>query len=155
MQNNTILQYDGKLTQEIISNNMNIIEEKIENIGLMGKVATVAVELSQNMMTYSKTPDLNSDEILSAGFIEVIQSDENIYTISSKNIVSIKDKERMEPKLQEILSLDAAGIKKRYKELRRSGKDMHDNNGGIGFFEIAKVSPKIEYEFIPINEQKV
>ena len=154
MQNNIIVQYNGSLTQAIISSNMSIIEEKIKNMSFMGKIATIVVELSQNMMTYSKTPDLNSDEILSAGFIEVIQSDDNIYTINSKNIVSIKDKERLEPKLQEILCLDAAGIKKRYKELRRSGKDMHDNNGGIGFFEIAKISSKIESEFIPINEQK-
>ena len=154
MQNNIIVQYNGSLTQAIISSNMSIIEEKIKNMSFMGKIATIVVELSQNMMTYSKTPDLNSNEILPAGFIEVIQSDESMYIINSKNIVNIKDKEKLELKLQEIQSLNASEIKKRYKELRHSGKDMHDNNGGIGFYEIAKLSPNLEYKFIPINEQK-
>ncbi len=154
MSNNIILQYDGTLTQDIISKNMITVEKNIENMGIMGKVATITVELSQNMMTYSKAVDLDSNEILPAGFIEVIQVDENIYNINSKNIVSIKDKERIEPKLQEIQSLDASGIKKQYKELRRSGKNMHDNNGGIGFYEIAKQSSNIEYKFMPINDKK-
>ncbi len=154
MKDNIILQYDGNLTQAIVSKNMDVIENKIENMGLMGKVATIVIELSQNMMTYSKTPDLGSNDILPAGYIEVIQRGEDTYHICSKNIISLKDKQKIEPKLIDIKSLDASGIKKKYKELRRSGKDMHDNNGGIGFYEIAKQTLKIEYEFIPINDEK-
>ncbi len=154
MQDNMILQYSGILSQEIISQNMDIIENKIENMGLLGKVATIAVELSQNMMTYSKSLELNSNEIVPVGDIEVIQVNENMYSINSKNIISVKDKEKIEPKLMEIKSLDVSGIKKKYKELRRSGKDMHDNNGGIGFYEIAKLTPNLEYEFIFINDEK-
>jgi len=153
MEKNTILKYDGALTQTIITNNMDIIEKNIENMGMMGKVATITVELSQNMMTYSKTPDLGCEDILSAGFIEVVQNDD-IFSINSKNIVSLKDKEKIEPRLLEIKSLDLKGIKQRYKELRKSGTHSHDNNGGIGFFEIAKLASTLNFEFIPINDEK-
>lgn len=150
---NTILSYDGELTQSIISQNMDTIENSIENMGMMGKIATITIEFSQNMMTYSKNEDIGSDDIVSAGFIEVLQEDD-IFYINSKNIVSSKDKERIEPKLLEIQSLDASGIKKRYKELRKSGENAHDNNGGIGFYEIAKQISSMNYEFIPINDEK-
>jgi len=154
MQEKIILQYQGIITQDIISNNIEKIEDSIENMGIMGKVVTIAIEFSQNMMTYSKTPDLNSNDILSEGYVDVIKNDENTYTISSKNIICTQDKQKIEERLTIIKSLDESGIKKHYKELRRSGKNMHDNNGGIGFFEIAKQTSNLEYEFIAINEEK-
>ena len=153
MSQNIILQYDGKLNQSIITSNMEIIENNIENMGIMGKVATISVELSQNMMTYSKTKDLSCREIEPYGEIQVTEK-ENIYYIKSKNIISKEDRARIEPRLLEIKSLDASGIKKRYKELRRSGENAHDNNGGIGFFEIAKQTTNLDFEFIEINEEK-
>jgi hypothetical protein len=132
---------------------MDIIESNIENISILGKVATVVIELSQNMMVYSKTKQLNCKEIFPSGFIEVSKKS-NLFFINSKNIIDIDDKNRIEPKLLEIQSLDIAGIKKRYKELRKSGENAHDNNGGIGFYEITKLLSNFEFEFIPLNEQK-
>ena len=76
------------------------------------------------------------------------------YFIDSRNIISREDKDKIEPKLIEIDSLDLDGIKKRYKELRRSGKNTHGKGGGIGFYEIAKRCDKIEYDFKEINENK-
>ncbi len=153
MHENIILQYEGKLTQEIISKNMDSIENSIENLGMMGKVATVTVELSQNMMTYSKTPELNCTDIISVGFIEVTTSN-NSYTIQSKNIIDLHGKNKLEKKLSEIKALDISGIKKRYKELRRSGENAHDNNGGIGFYEIARNVTSFDYSFEKINQEK-
>ncbi len=153
MAKDIILNYNGKLTQTIISENINIFENNIENIGTMGKVVTIAIELFQNMMTYSKTDKLGCQDIAPAGFIQVSKED-NIYYLESKNITSIKDKLKIEPKLLEIQSLDTNGIKKRYKELRKSGENAHNNNGGIGFFEIAKQTSSLEFEFISINEEK-
>ena len=45
-------------------------------------------------------------------------------------------------------------MKKRYRELRKSGKNTHEKGGGIGFYEIAKRCDKIEYEFTSLNEDK-
>ena len=50
--------------------------------------------------------------------------------------------------------MDKSEIKKVYKELRRSGKNMHEKGGGIGFYEIAKVTQYLEFEFQQINEER-
>ena len=148
-----ILEYDGILTQGIISHNMDLIEHSVENMGMMGKISTLTVELTQNMMNYSKSLDLNCRDIRPAGFIKIIKENDN-YLVESRNIISVEDKNKIEPKLLEIQSLDASGIKKRYRELRKSGENTHEKGGGIGFYEIAKLTNNIEFEFKIINDEK-
>jgi hypothetical protein len=149
-----ILEYEGILTQAIISHNVDIIEHSIDNISIVGKLSTLVVEITQNMMNYSKSHDLNCADIRPAGDIKVLQQD-NTYFVKSKNILSIQDKQKIEPKLQEIQNMSEAEIKKRYRELRRSGENTHEKGGGIGFFEIAKLASNITYNFTPINEEKL
>ena len=61
----------------------------------------------------------------------------------------------MEPRLVEIKSLDKAGIKKRYRELRKSGQNTHTRGGGIGMYEIAKISDEIDFSFSPTDGDKL
>ena len=147
-----IVKYEGKLTQSIVGTCMDSIEENISHMVTMANTSTIVIEMCQNMMNYSKSKDLNSDDIEPAGYISVQVDDDNLYYITGKNIVSAKDKEKIEPKVLEVQSLDKAGIKKRYKELRRSGKNTHAKGGGIGTYEIAKICDEVEYSFTPINE---
>jgi hypothetical protein len=149
-----ILKYEGVVTQNVVATSMDNIEAKITNLSLIGKISTLTIELLQNMMNYSKDNKIGTRDIVPAGFIEIIQTDEKEYKAISKNIVSIDDKLKIEPKLIEIQGLDEAGIKKRYRELRKSGENTHQKGGGIGFYEIAKLCSSIEYEFVAINEDK-
>jgi len=151
-----IVKYDGVMTQNVIATAIDNIEAKISNVGIMGTISTITIEYCQNMMNYSKgirATDSN-DTIVPAGSIEVQYLNEEYYEIMATNIISKDDKEKIEPKLEEIKQLDKAGIKKRYKELRRSGENTHGKGGGIGLYEIAKVSNSIEYKFKAINEDK-
>ena len=150
----TILIYDGVLTQGIISHSMDVIQNTVENMSMVGKLSTLVIELTQNMMHYSKSHDLNCRDIRPAGLIEVIKDTKDIYYVRSRNIVSIEDKTKMESALLEVKSLDVAGIKKRYRELRKSGANTHEKGGGIGFYEIAKLIQSFEYSFTQINEEK-
>jgi len=149
-----ILKYEGVMTQNVIATAMDNIEAKIANMGTMGIVSTIIIEYCQNMMNYSKDDKPNTRNIVPAGAIEVEFINNEYYIIVANNIVSIDDKNKLEVKLIEIQSLDKAGIKKRYRELRRSGKNTHDKGGGIGLYEIAKVSDSIEYSFKAINADK-
>ncbi len=65
--------------------------------------------------------------------------------------MSEKDKEKIEETLSQISGLDRDGIKKKYRELRRSGKFTHDKGAGIGFYEIAKRCSRQNYEFIELG----
>ncbi len=150
----TILEYEGILTQNIISRNVEILECKIRNVNLLSKISTAVIELTQNMMNYSKSEDTQCREILSMGFIEVTKDIHNTYCITSKNIISLEDKEKLEPKLSEIITLNPDELNKKYRELRRSGTHSHEKGAGIGFYEIEKLSNSIDYSFKQINEDK-
>ena len=76
------------------------------------------------------------------------------YKIISKNVVFINDKIKIDQKLKKIQTLDRKEIRKKYRELRRSGKHTHDKGGGIGMYEIAKASHSIKYNFEKANEDK-
>ena len=104
------------------------------------------------MMNYSKSKFHDSNR--AQGLILVSKNENYQYHIHSQNIVSLKDKEKMEPILLEIQSLSPDGIKRKYRELRRNGDTQHDRGGGIGFYEIAKKCNSIEYNFNKISDDR-
>ena len=152
------LSFGGFLSQSLISAMTEALEKETNqsnvDIGISSNIFTVFIELSQNMMNYSKTAEAYNRDIVPGGLIVMSKDDEGNYHIDSQNIISIDDKEKIEPKLIDIQSLDRDGIKKKYRDLRKSGKNTHAKGGGIGFYEIAKRCDKIEYNFEPINEDK-
>ncbi|NPA11378.1 MAG: SpoIIE family protein phosphatase [Epsilonproteobacteria bacterium] len=148
-----IFEYSGIITQNVISSAIDVLEANIHNISLIGKLSTIVIETLQNIMKYSKTIDENSQELHPYGYIKIIK-DKDSYIIITKNIVNKTDKETIEKRLKEIQNLDIKEIKKRYKELRKSGEHTHENGGGIGFYEIAKLAANIEYKFEEINQDK-
>ena len=150
------LSYGGYLSQTLISGMTEALEKEAEeagiNMGVSNNIFTIFIELSQNMMNYSKK--LNEDTNKAQGLILVSKDLEYNYHIHSQNIISLADKEKIEPKLLEIQALDKDGIKKRYRELRKSGQNTHGKGGGIGFYEIAKKCDSIEYNFKEIQEDR-
>ena len=149
---------DGLLTQaEILSMTETLEDDMMSNnisIGILTNIVTIFIELSQNVMKYSKNEDINCKIINSSGLILVSRDDNYDYYIQSQNIISSDDKEKIEAKLIEIESLDKNGIKTKYRELRKSGKNTHKKGGGIGFYEIAKRCDEIQYEFMKLNVDK-
>jgi hypothetical protein len=157
------LTYGGFLSQTLITGFADSIEkEAIEShvgMGDSSNILTIFIELAQNILNYSKTTEVGSEESKAEGMIivgksEIDEARQQQYYIMSQNVVALSDKEKMLPKFEEIKTLDKEGLKKRYRELRKSGKDTHEKGGGIGFYEIAKRSDYIEYEFTPLNEDK-
>lgn len=150
------LSYGGYLSQALISGMTEALEKEAEEHGIHMSIAnnmfTIFIELSQNIMNYSKSLDENTHK--PQGLIIVSKDTDHNYYIHSQNIVSLQDKEKVEPKLLEIQSLDKQSIKKRYRELRKSGQNTHSKGGGIGFYEIAKKCNSIEYDFTKIQEDR-
>ncbi len=149
-----IVRYKGIITQNVIAVAMDNIENKVKEVNFLSPISTITIEYCQNMMNYSKNEDISSRQIVPAGEIIVDLVNDEYYELMATNIISIDDKEKIEPKLIEIQGLDRIGIKRRYKELRKSGQNTHEKGGGIGMYEIAKVSDSIEYRFKRINEDK-
>jgi len=149
------LTYGGFLTQSLIVGMTEALEMESESsslsMKLSGNIFTVFIELAQNMMNYSKKITNGMDP---KGLILVGKNNESYYYVLSQNIVDKIDKEKIEPKLKEVVDASREEIKKLYRIARKSGKNAHAKGGGIGFYEIAKRSEKIIYEFLPINADK-
>ena len=150
------LTYGGTLTQSLIVAMTEALEKETEeadlSIGLASKIFTIFIELAQNMMHYSKK--MNKDGFDSKGLIVVGKNKDGQYYVFGQNIVDDTDREKIEPKIKTILSSSKDEIKKMYRDARKSGKDTHTKGGGIGFYEIAKKSEKIEYSFIDLENGK-
>ena len=153
------LSYGGFLSQGLISAMTEALEKETENndisVGIANNIFTIFIELSQNMMNYSKDKIEFSEELKAEGLIIVCKDEKNDYRIDSQNIINKADRDKIEATILDINSLDRDGVKKRYRELRKSGKNTHGKGGGIGFYEIAKRCEKIECEFTKINEDKL
>ena len=150
------LTYGGFLSQALISGMTEALEKEAEQselaMGDANNIFTIFIELAQNMMNYSKNKE--KDEFKSEGLILVGKDKDENYYVHSQNIITQKDKEKIEPKLEEIKKLNRDEIKQIYRELRRSGRHRHGKGGGIGFYEIAKRCSEIAYEFIKINDDR-
>jgi hypothetical protein len=143
-----IFKYEGIITQNVISAAVDNIDE-IDDLRISSKLATIVIEMAQNIMHYMEKVKG------SKAFIEIYY-DENSdeYVVITRNVVLKEDKELIEQKLKEIKTLSKDEIKKRYKELRRSGLYKHDKGGGIGFYEIAKLADSISFKFEQIDEDR-
>ncbi len=149
-----IAKYEGLFTQDVLTNCLDSIEVQVSNMNMVSKLSVITIEYCQNIIHYGKNEEIDNNEISGIGEIDIRCINDINYEIISINTVSLEDKEKIKPKLQEIQSLDKQALKKRYRELRKSGQNTHSKGGGIGMYEIAKVSDKIEYEFTPINKDK-
>jgi len=152
------LTYGGFLTQTLIAGMTEALEKEAEHhdlkAGMANNIFTIFIELAQNVMNYSKSVNKGCKEVKSEGLIVVGKDDNMNYFIHSQNVIAKEDMDKIKPKLDEIETLNREELKKRYRELRRSGRDSHKKGGGIGFYEIAKRSDSIKYEFKKVNDEK-
>ncbi|WP_198401027.1 SiaB family protein kinase [Thiomicrospira microaerophila] len=153
------LVYTGFLSQTVISAMTSSLEKEAEHGGLgiseSTHIYTVFIEMAQNIMNYSRAQWDDSHQPKPEGLIVVGKyTSGSGYYVQAQNVVLREDKEKIEPKLIEIQSMDVDAIKKRYREVRKSGRDVHAKGGGIGFYEIAKRCSYFEYQFKPIDNDK-
>ncbi|MEO1928618.1 MAG: SiaB family protein kinase [Nautiliaceae bacterium] len=150
------LTYGGFLTQSLIVGMTEALEKETQtselSMRLANRIFIIFIELAQNMMNYSKQKEKEGFD--PKGFIVVGKEEFGCYYVFSQNIIDKNDKIKIEQKLKEITSSTKEEIKKMYREARRSGKNTHAKGGGIGFYEIATRSERINYEFVPISDDK-
>jgi len=137
------LNYGGVFTQTLVVALSDILEKELEDDKLdmttFSKLIIIFVEISQNIMKYSDTSE--------KGLIAVVNLQDS-FKIIGANVITNKQKEIIQSRLEEIKSLNKEELRKKYKEIRKSGRHTHEKGGGIGFYEIAKKSNDIKYEFI-------
>jgi hypothetical protein len=150
--------YVGVMSQTLLSGMIEALEQEQNLEGVPKKIShnvfTVLIEMTQNIIKYSKNEDEDGNKFKSNGLILVGKNDDDDFYVHSQNIVSLADKNKITKRIEEIKKLNEDEIKQRYRELRRSAANSHEIGAGIGFYEIAKRAKNITYEFEEINNDK-
>ena len=150
------LTYGGFLTQPLIAGMTDALEQEADRNDLSMKVSsdifTIFIELSQNMMNYSKNKTQSDVEFDSKGLIIVgMDSAKTSYYIISRNVIDAEDKSKIEVRLKEVEGLNKEELRALYRERRKSGRDKHTKGAGIGFVEVARRCDQVEHEFESID----
>ena len=146
------LTYGGFLTQSLIAGMTDALEQEAARNNLSMKISsdifTIFIELSQNMMNYSKNKTKGGVEFDSKGLIIVgMDTQRTSYYIISRNVIDANDKGKIEKRLKEVEGLNKEELRALYRERRKSGRDKHTKGAGIGFVEIARRCDKVEHAF--------
>ncbi|MGB5964139.1 MAG: SiaB family protein kinase [Sulfurimonadaceae bacterium] len=155
-----ILSFSGTISQPILSSIGETIESEFDSINIDAntvlKVFAVFTEQMQNIMSYSKERREHRDNRHASPGICVVGLDKRgKYYVNSANIMDVKDEQKVCEKIDYINSLDESGLKTYYKELRRSGKGVHNRGAGLGFLEMAKKSSEsLEYHITKIDSER-
>ena len=149
------LAYDGFLTQALIVAMTEALEKESQMSATMRtNILTIFIELSQNMMNYSKSQDITASHNDGRGMIVVGHDKEkDTYYVMSRNLISKEDKERIDEKLKKILSLNKDELRSYYRQMRKTGHEKHEQGAGIGFIEIARRCEEMVYSFEEVGDR--
>jgi len=146
------LAYDGFLTQALIVAMTEALEKEPDlSMTISTNILTIFIELSQNMMNYSKSQKSLAPKNDGKGMILVGHDENDQYYVASRNLVSAQDKEVMEKKLDKVTQMDKKELRVYYREMRKTGHEKHDKGAGIGFIEIARKCEKMLYSFEKVD----
>jgi len=150
------LTYGGTFTQSLIAGMTGVLEKEIEedelSISTSNKIFVVFIELAQNIMNYSKK--LKTSHHFDPKGLIFVGKKEHHYFVCGQNIITLEDKILIENILNEIIVMDKDTLKKRYREIRRNGKNSHEKGAGLGFYEIARKVKNLEFNFEEINSER-
>ncbi len=138
---NVLFSYKGPLTNFLLSDFSNNIRKKLkihEDSRVGNKVFAIFMELSQNVLYYSKEPD-SFDGQDKVGTLVIIKHND-YYKIMTGNLVSKKSIPKLMKKCEIINSMDRDGLRE-YKRQQRSAPQEEESKGaGIGLIHVALTS---------------
>ena len=151
------LVYEGEVNQSVTkifaAMTENKMEESEDNLTTKKRVYHVMVECLQNICKHADEVETGEPEIPGSGII-MVGTDNDIYSITTGNVVSNDKVDVIKHALSELNGLDKDAVKKLYKEKLRSNKISDKGGAGLGFIDIVKKTGNpAEYSFEKINDK--
>ncbi|MDX2471440.1 MAG: SiaB family protein kinase [SAR324 cluster bacterium] len=150
-----IFVHSGYVSHEILSLIIEALEKKTDDMTIAGKPAqkvfTIIIEMMQNVLNYKAEKGTQGpiDAILVVGYIVKT----NTLYIKCGNMIDSVDQEFIEKKIKSICHLEKDELRKKYRELRKSGEGQHSRGAGLGFLEIQRnASEPIQCKFFANGE---
>ena len=149
-----IFEFNAKVTQEnIIASAKTVKAQLIDREISKEKIdATyeITIEMLQNILKYSygNVVDKNKTREADGRFGMIYDSEENIITLKSCNLINTQKIELIKQRVQEVSGLDEGELRKLFRQKMKTKKDSHSDGAGLGFITIAsKASKPIQVEF--------
>ncbi|MFN4262423.1 MAG: SiaB family protein kinase [Thioalkalivibrionaceae bacterium] len=150
--------FNGLVSEKILFALGDALRQKVQletpDINTVNRVFSVFVEQVQNVIRYSAERVRTASDPpgeLSEGIIAVGRSEDRFF-VSCGNVVSRADADGLRQRLAELATLDAAALKKRYREKLREPPEEGSKGASIGLLEIARrASAPIEFDVTEIN----
>jgi hypothetical protein len=154
-----LLAYKGSITTELITNVLEVVESKLEDINaasvIKKKVYNVLVESLQNLFHHIEDIPENIEGEFDGRFgVLVVAKDGDNYRISTGNFVRTGRAKQLKDKIDKINSLSREELKDMYKYVLNHQKISPKGGGGLGLIDIAKkTGNKMEYIFHNYNHE--
>jgi len=153
-----LLAYKGSITSDLISNVLEVVEAKLEDLSegskVRKKVYNVLVESLQNLFHHVEELPQNMHDKFDRkfGMLVISKIDTNVYKISTGNFINSEKVKILKDKLDKINSLTIDELKDMYKFILNHQKLSAKGGGGLGLVDIArKTGSKLEYSFENYN----
>ncbi len=150
------LVYEGEVNQSITkifaAMTENKMEESEDDLTTKKRVYHVMVECLQNICKHADELETGEPEIPGSGII-MVGRDQNLYTITTGNVVSNDKIDAISAVLSKVNSLEKDELKKFYKEKLRENKISDKGGAGLGFIDIVKKTGNpVEFHFEKLND---
>lgn len=152
-----LLAYKGSITSDLITNVLDVIETKLDEIeassAVKKKIYNVLVESLQNLYHHiDELPEELKGEFDSKFAILVISKMKDNFRISTGNFVKSDNVKKLKEKIDKINSLSKEELKDMYKFVLNHQQLSAKGGGGLGLIDIAKkTGNKLDYLFQNFN----
>ncbi len=148
--------YHGILHDEFTEKIIDLIEKNIstnnDEVSIKNKISFLVAESFQNVLRHSEIDKDNGKNIRSLG-VFILRNRNNLYYITSANLINNKDIDELKVKLSHVNELDKDKLKELYIEILNNTGFSAKGGAGLGLIQMAnKSGNKIEYDFEKVND---
>lgn len=153
-----LLAYKGSITSDLISNVLEVVENKLEDLSegskIRKKVYNVLVESLQNLYHHVENipGELSEKFDPKFGILVISRIGTNTYKVTTGNFISAGRIKNLKDKIDKINTLSSDELKEMYKFILNHQKLSAKGGGGLGLVDIArKTGSKLDYSFENYN----
>ena len=149
---NIILSYKGPLTDVLLSEFSRDIRSKLQDNRRVGKkVFSVFMELTQNVLYYSKEVNYFGDQD-KVGTLVILQTEDE-YRVITGNLITTESASILLDKWKTVISLDRDALRDYKRKLRDAPREGESKGAGIGLVQVALTSDDLEVKIKRINDK--
>ncbi len=153
-----LMSFKGVFAQPALVEMGNTIRNSLGNESVkatvMKKIFAIFIELSQNILHYSAEKELDLDGRESGVGLLIVSDNGDRYCVSSGNLISNDDVERIGGQCQAVIDASRDDLKEMYNRRRKGERPAESKGAGLGLIDMARKSDyPLEYEIRPFNEK--